>query len=152
MGAAKLSSCFLVSGKCCLRVGEAEKRKEILLMVIERAVENERGIDRTWKSSWWVWKTPNKELFAPTINWRQFSFFTQNYVNGFSGTKAKIKRFFFNRLERYATIFSATGQVLAYRLISRIWIASAYYTHNRSCRFPGVVLHRTSITNVLESI
>jgi hypothetical protein len=47
MGAAKLSSCFLVSGKCCLRVGEAEKRKEILLMVIERAVENERGIDRT---------------------------------------------------------------------------------------------------------
>ena len=38
-------------------------------------------------------------IICPNHQFATVSFFTQNYVNGFSDTKAKIKRFFFNLLE-----------------------------------------------------
>lgn len=50
-----------------------------------------------------------------------------------------------------STLFGRASQVLAAHLISR-QIGPCALIHNRSVRLPGVVLHRPSITNVLESI
>lgn len=84
---------------------------------------------------------------APTINLRQLRSSPRN-VNWFH-KKAKSS----DSLRRIdSTPFGRASQVLAAaRLISR-QIGPCALIHNRSVRLPGVVLHRPSITNVLESI